>query len=80
MYPLNIKGKRIVLTPINKRVVIETNLNKHISLSLSQFMREMNNEMVVYALMLDSGVMQEEVEDNPIEIQGVLIEFKDMIP
>lgn len=80
MYTLNIKGKCIVLTPINKGVVIETDLNKHISLSLSQFMKEMKNEMVVYALMLDSGVMQEEVEDNPIEIQGVLIEFKDMIP
>lgn len=69
-----------MLTPINKGVVIETDLNKHISLSLSQFMKEMKNEIMVYALMLDSGVMQEEVEDNPIEIQGVLIEFKDMIP
>jgi hypothetical protein len=35
MYTLNIKGKRIMLTPINKGVVIETDLNKHISLSLS---------------------------------------------
>lgn len=69
-----------MLTPINKGVVIETDLNKHISLSLSQFMKEMKNEIMVYALMLDSGVMQEKVEDNPIEIQGVLIEFKDMIP
>lgn len=43
-------------------------------------MKEMKNEMVVYALMLDSGVMQEEVEDSFIEVQGVLIEMKDMIP
>lgn len=75
MYTLSIKMKCIVLASIRKKVELKTKKMKNL-LSLSQFIKKIKSERVVYTLILSSSKIQEEddVDESTKKIKDMLIE------
>ena len=75
MYTLSIKMKCIVLASIRKKVELKTKKMKNL-LSLSQFIKKIKSEQVVYTLILSSSKIQEEddVDESTKKIKDMLIE------
>lgn len=76
IYTFNIKGKCIVLAFMREKMEIKAIGRKNL-FSLSQFMKEIKSEGVVFALIPRSTIMKkEEEDDNSKKARGVLVEFQ----
>jgi hypothetical protein len=79
IYTFSIKGKRMVLASMREKMEIKAIGGKNL-FSLSQFMKEIRSEGVMFALIPKSTIMKEEEEDdNSKKARGVLVEFSNLM-
>ena len=79
-YTLSIRGKKVVLAPQREVVTHASVIEKGTNLlSMSQFLKEAEEEGVVYILMpcKEGAIINDEVS---VKLQEVLTEFTDLMP